>query len=132
MLVRLTPFSKIRVHCLPFREITGQKPPLAPCAQQVQHGTKDLVQIYRRGLGATAHTLQQGKNFCKLLWTDVAGVSLSHDNILRFEDKIINRFLPISAIFTCQQSQPMNSPSLLIHLVFKLLGYSISVSYSSV
>jgi hypothetical protein len=42
---------------------------------------RNLIQVYRRGLGAPANALQQGQNFFKLLLTDVAGVSLSHHGI---------------------------------------------------
>ena len=50
------------------------------------------MQIYRGGLGALAHALQHRQDLCKLLWADVAGVFLSHADILGFKDRIVNRF----------------------------------------
>ena len=55
---------------------------MAPCAQQVQHCAKHLVQIHSRWFGAPTYALQQGENLFELLATDVASVFLSHTDIL--------------------------------------------------
>ena len=77
MLVRLAPLCKVGIHSLPFRKFTGQEPPLAARAQQVQDRAKHFIPIYRRRLGALTHTAQQWLYLGKLLSTDVAGVFFS-------------------------------------------------------
>lgn len=49
-----------------------------------------LIQVHRRGFGASAHVLQQEPDFFKFLSADVAGVTLSHCDIFASKGKIVN------------------------------------------
>ena len=78
----------------PLGEFAGQHAPLAAALEQIEHATKDLVQVYRGRLGSLAHALQQGQDGFEFLSTEVAGVVLSHGAILsklRLSSKIVNR-----------------------------------------
>ena len=71
------------MHRAPFGKITGQRTPLAACAQQVQHRAEHLVQIYGGGFGLATCLFQQRLDLLKLISSDVAGVLLfSHPDIL--------------------------------------------------
>ena len=78
MLVGLVPLGKVGIYGLPFGELTGQKSPLAACAQQVQHGAPHLVLIHRCRLGPPAHPAQQRLYLFELFSTGVACVFFSH------------------------------------------------------
>jgi len=63
---------------------------------KVQQRAKHLILLYRRGLGASAHALQQRTDFLKLLLTRVADVSVSHPTIFGTKEKIVNTFSAFS------------------------------------
>lgn len=62
------------MHGAPIGEVTGQRPPLAAQAQQVQHRAPHLIQLNGAGFGLLACTLQQWLNDLESLAAHVAGV----------------------------------------------------------
>ena len=62
--------DKVTLHRL--GKLLGENLPLAAGAQQVQHRTKHLILVHRRGFGTSAYALKQKTDFFKLLCADVA------------------------------------------------------------
>lgn len=104
------------MHRAPLGKVTGQRPPLATGAQQIEHCAEHLIQINTAWARTLAGTLQQGTDGFKLLGANVAGVLGSHGarslasvtvSLLSVphREKILNRFLE-----DCSQRFPRVCP----------------------
>ena len=72
------PDHEVRMNGLPLGKITGQGPPLAACAQKVQHSAENFVQVHFTRCRFLASALQQCLDFLELPALDITWVTFSH------------------------------------------------------
>lgn len=72
------PVAKVGIHRLPFGEITGQRPPAAALAQNVEDRVQDFPQIHFAGTTTGLWLWNQVTEQFKLGVGQVAGISFTH------------------------------------------------------
>ncbi|KMN31980.1 hypothetical protein VI26_18535 [Chromobacterium sp. LK1] len=91
----------------PFGKHFRKHAPLAATAEQVQHGTKHLIQVHSTGTCSLTRAFQKWSDHFKLFATDIAWVAFSHLYI--FSHSALLRDFE-QALRACSKSAALGEP----------------------